>query len=106
MSEQITPEIFDHLVDLAALELSADQAEYLRKQLNNQLKSIHELEAIPLEGDVPISLHGVPYEAGESSEPREDEWHAYSDTRAILDQAPQLEDDYIVVPDIPHTSLK
>lgn len=106
MSEQITPEIFDHLVDLAALELSADQAEYLRKQLNNQLKSIHELEAIPLEGDVPISLHGVPYEAPESSEPREDEWHAYADPRAILDQAPQLEDDYIVVPDIPHTSLK
>ena len=106
MSEQITPEIFNHLVDLAALELSADQAEYLRKQLNNQLKSIHELEAIPLEGDIPISLHGVPFEAAESAGPREDEWHPYADTKAILSQTPQLEDDYIVVPDIPHTSLK
>jgi len=106
MSEQITPEIFDHLVDLAALELSAEQAEYLRKQLNNQLRSIHELEAIPLDANVPISLHGVPYEAAESAAPRADDWHPYPDSKDILAQAPQLEDDYIVVPDIPHTTLK
>jgi aspartyl/glutamyl-tRNA(Asn/Gln) amidotransferase C subunit len=106
MSDQITPEIFDHLVDLAALELSQEQAEYLRKQLNNQLKAIHELEAIPLEAEIPISLHGVPFTAAESAAPREDEWHPYADTQKILAQAPQLEDDYIVVPDIPHTTLK
>jgi len=106
MSEQITPEVFDHLVDLAALELNADQAEYLRKQLNNQLKSIHELEAIPLDADIPISLHGVPYAAAESAAPREDEWHPYANAKDILKQAPQLEDDYIVVPDIPHITLK
>ena len=106
MSEQITPELFNHLVDLAALELSADQAEYLRKQLNNQLKAIQELEAIPLDADVPISLHGVPYTAPESAAPREDEWHLYADAKDILSQAPELEDDYIVVPDIPHTTLK
>lgn len=106
MSEQITPEIFAHLVDLAALELDAEQSEYLRKQLNNQLKAIHELEAIPLESDVPISLHGVPYEAEQSACLREDEWNAYSGSKEILSQAPQLEDDYIVVPDIPHTKLK
>jgi aspartyl/glutamyl-tRNA(Asn/Gln) amidotransferase C subunit len=106
MSDQITPEVFDHLVDLAALELSPDQAEYLRKQLNNQLKSIHELAAIPMDADVPISLHGVPYTAAESASPREDEWHAYEDVKDILSQAPQLEDGYIVVPDIPHTTLK
>lgn len=106
MSDQITPEVFDHLVDLAALELSAEQAEYLRKQLNNQLKSIHELVAIPIAADVPISLHGVPYAAAESAEPRDDEWLPYSDVKDILSQAPQLEDGYIVVPDIPHTTLK
>ena len=106
MSEQITPELFNHLVDLAALELSADQAEYLRKQLNNQLKAIQELEAIPLDADVPISLHGVSYTAPESAAPREDEWHLYADAKDILSQAPELEDDYIVVPDIPHTTLK
>jgi aspartyl/glutamyl-tRNA(Asn/Gln) amidotransferase C subunit len=106
MSEQITPEIFDHLVDLAALALDEKQAEYLRKQLNNQLKAIHELEAIPVNAEIPISLHGVPYTAENSAAPREDVWHAYPDSKDILAQAPQLEDDYIVVPDIPHTTLK
>ena len=106
MSEQITKEVFDHLVGLAALQLEMDQAEYLRKQLNNQLKAIAELEAIPLEKDVPISLHGVPYEASLSAPPRADEWKPYPDLAGILAQVPQVVDGYIVVPDIPHTELK
>jgi Asp-tRNA(Asn)/Glu-tRNA(Gln) amidotransferase C subunit len=64
------------------------------------------LEAIPLDADIPISLHGVPFTAAESPTPREDEWHPYPNSKEILSQAPQLEDDYIVVPDIPHTTLK
>jgi hypothetical protein len=40
MSDQITVELFDHLVRLAALELSSQEAEYLRHELNNQLKAI------------------------------------------------------------------
>ncbi len=106
MSEQISVEIFDHLVDLAALELNAKQADYLRRQLNNQLASVRELEAVPLDEDIPISLHGVPYEVENSSAPREDEWIPCLDSKAILAQAPQVEDQYIVVPDIPHTTLK
>jgi aspartyl-tRNA(Asn)/glutamyl-tRNA(Gln) amidotransferase subunit C len=106
MSDQITPEVFEHLVDLAALELDEKQAEYLRRQLNNQLKSIHELEAIPLDASLPVSLHGVPFEAAQSSTPRPDEWHPFADVKDILKQAPELEDGYIVVPDIPHTTLK
>jgi aspartyl-tRNA(Asn)/glutamyl-tRNA(Gln) amidotransferase subunit C len=106
MSDQITPEIFEHLVDLAALELDKEQAEYLRQQLNNQLKSIHELEAIPLDENIPASLHGVPFEAGQSSSPREDVWKPSPDVKDILTQAPEIEDGYIVVPDIPHTTLK
>lgn len=106
MSEEITKEVFDHLVDLAALALNEEQAEYLRRQLNNQLKAIHELGGIPIGEDVPISLHGVPYYESESAPPREDEWHKYEDAADILRQAPQLEDGYIVVPDIPHTELK
>ena len=46
-------------VDLAALELDAKQAEYLRKQLNNQLKAIHELEAILAREDVPKNPHDL-----------------------------------------------
>ncbi len=106
MSDQITPEIFEHLVDLAALELDETQAEYLRKQLNNQLKAIHELEAIPIDASLPASLHGVPFEAAQSAAPRADEWKPSPHVKDILSQAPELEDGYIVVPDIPHTTLK
>ena len=106
MSDTITREVFDHLVDLAALQLSEDQAEYLRGQLNNQLKAINELAAIPIDPDVPINLHGVPFAEAASAGPREDEWRKYPDAEGILKQAPQVEDGYIVVPDIPHTELK
>ena len=106
MTEAITREVFDHLVNLAALQLSEEQAEYLRKQLNNQLKAINELAAIPIDADVPVNLHGVPFEEASSAKPREDVWQKYPDVADILKQAPQIEDGYIVVPDIPHTELK
>jgi aspartyl/glutamyl-tRNA(Asn/Gln) amidotransferase C subunit len=106
MSDQITVGVFNHLVGLAALELTPDQAEYLRTQLNNQLKVIQELQAIPLDENVPISLHGVPYAKENSSHPREDIWKPYPDPKAILAQSPQVEDGYIIVPNIPHTTLK
>jgi len=88
MSESITPEIFEHLVDLASLELDAAQAEYLRQQLNQQLASIHELEAVPMDENIPISLHGVPFDVPESPTPRADEWIPCQDADAILAQAP------------------
>jgi aspartyl-tRNA(Asn)/glutamyl-tRNA(Gln) amidotransferase subunit C len=106
MSDPITPEIFNHLVQLAALELGAEEAEYIRRQLNNQLKAIHELEAIPLDSAVAITSHGVPYTSVTSPAPRPDEWIPYPDVEAILAQAPEVEDRYIVVPDIPHTTLE
>jgi len=106
MNELITQETFAHLVDLAALELDAAEAEYLRQQLNNQLNAIHELEAIPLEGDVPITSHGVPYTAAISPAPRSDTWIPYPHPEDILEQAPQAEDGYIIVPEIPHTNLE
>lgn len=106
MSEAITPEIFNHLVDLAALALDPQEAEYVRKQLNNQLKAIQELEAIPLDGKISTTSHGVPYTATISPALREDEWRPYPDPQDILTQAPETSDSYIVVPDIPHTTLE
>ena len=106
MNEPISPETFAHLVDLAALQLTAAESEYLRQQLNNQLNAIRELEAIPLEDDVPVTSHGVPYTAANSPTPREDVWHPYPNPEDILEQAPQAEDGYIIVPDIPHTRLE
>ncbi|MDP2990112.1 MAG: hypothetical protein Q8O57_06050 [Kiritimatiellota bacterium] len=106
MPDEITPETFVYLVELAALELDAGQAEYLRKQLNLQLKAVHELQAIPLGDDVPASLHGVPYPAEISPALRKDEWRPDENTADILKQAPQFTDGYIQVPDIPHTRLE
>jgi len=105
MSDAITPEIFDHLVELAELELTHQEAEYLRRELNNQLKAIHELEAIPLDQEITITSHGVPYPPENRPAIRADEWHPYLDPAAILSEAPETEDGYIVVPEIPHTDL-
>jgi aspartyl/glutamyl-tRNA(Asn/Gln) amidotransferase C subunit len=106
MSDLITPEIFTHLVHLAALELSPAEGEYIRRQLNNQLKAIHELESIPMDDTVTVTSHGVPYTVQTSPAPRADEWIPYPDVADLLAQAPEVEDRYIVVPDIPHTTLE
>jgi len=105
MTDEITPEIFNHIVQLAALELDPEEAEYLRRQLNNQLKAIHELEAIPLDAGTPPASHGVPYTSATSPAIRPDEWLPHPDPAAILAQAPETDEGYIVVPEIPHTDL-
>ena len=106
MTEEITPELFDHLVELAALELSPEEGEYLRKQLNNQLMAIHELQAIPLDPATPIASHGVPYTTDTSPAIREDKLVSHADPARLLAGAPETADGYIVVPDIPHQNLK
>lgn len=105
MSDELTREIFDHIVSLAALELDETEAEYLRRQLNNQLKAIHELEAIPLNTNTPPTSHGVPYSPEIKPGLREDVWVPYPHPDEILAQAPESDDNYIIVPDIPHTDL-
>ena len=103
--EKITPEVFDHLVRLAAFDLTSDEAEYLRRELNGQLKAVRELEAIEVGADIPITSHGVPYTPAISPALRIDEVHPCPEADAILAQAPQVDGRYIVVPDIPHTEL-
>ncbi len=105
MSDSITPEIFQHLVQLAALELSPEEAEYLRSELNNQLKAIHDLEAIPLDENTRTTSHGVPYTLETTPPIRQDHWVQCPNPQDILAQAPEMEDGYIIVPDIPHTEL-
>lgn len=105
-AEEIDRDTFAHLVHLAALELDEAQADYLRRELNHQLSAIHELEAIPLDADVPLTSHGVPYPPEICPPLREDDWQPFPDTAEILGQAPQVEEGYVVVPDIPHTTLE
>jgi aspartyl-tRNA(Asn)/glutamyl-tRNA(Gln) amidotransferase subunit C len=105
MMDEITPELFEHLVDLAAFAFNPEEAEYLRRELNQQLKAIHQLEAVPLDESIPPASHGVTYNSETKPELREDVWEPCDNPDEILGQAPQVEDGYIVVPDIPHTKL-
>jgi aspartyl-tRNA(Asn)/glutamyl-tRNA(Gln) amidotransferase subunit C len=105
MPEEITPEIFDHLVELAALELTADEAAYLRRELNNQLSAIHILEQIPLTDDIQPAARGVPYPPQARPPLREDAARPSPDTAALLAQVPELDDGYIIVPEIMHEEL-
>jgi aspartyl-tRNA(Asn)/glutamyl-tRNA(Gln) amidotransferase subunit C len=106
MTEPITPDVFRHLVDLAALELDVDEAEYLRQQLNGQLRAIAELESIDIDPQVRATSHGVPYLASIRPPLRGDDIRPAAEADDILAQAPETEDRYIVVPDIPHTELE
>ncbi len=103
--QPITPDLFSHLVDLAALELTDEEAGYLRRELNHQMKAIEELEAIPISEETPITSHGVPYSPEITPAARADEWIACPNPEDIIAQAPQTKDGYVIVPDIPHTDL-
>lgn len=101
----ISEEIFNHLVGLAALELSDEEAAYLRQELNDQLKAIRELESIEVSEDTPITSHGVPYGTGIRPGLREDHQEACPEADDILEGAPEVRDRFIVVPEIPHEDL-
>ncbi len=105
MNDEISPELFEHLVSLAAFAFDPEEAEYLRRELNHQLKAVRQLEAVPLDADVPPAMHGVPYTDQTRPPLREDVWEPCDNPDEILAQAPQVEDGYIIVPDIPHTEL-
>lgn len=106
MAEKISVELFNHLVELAALELDAKEAEYLRQQLKNQLKAIDELAAIPIPDGTPMASHGVSYPADVRPLLRKDEAELAPEGEQILARAPQAEDRYFVVPEIPHEDLE
>ncbi|MFC1936567.1 Asp-tRNA(Asn)/Glu-tRNA(Gln) amidotransferase subunit GatC [Chloroflexota bacterium] len=105
MTEKITREVFDHMVALAALELSEDDAVYLLKELNSQLQAIEELAAIPLDESVELAAHGVPYTPEISSAVREDIPTPFANPEEIVAGAPETKDGFFVVPDIPTEDL-
>ena len=105
MTDKISPEDFDRLTVLASLELPAEEAEYLRKELNNQMLSIEVLESIPIDAEIRTAAHGIPYDELNSATSREDISRQDPNRDDILKQAPELEDGYIVVPDISHEEL-
>ena len=104
--QEISRDTFDHLVELAALELDENEAEYLLKELNSQLSAIQELTAIDIPDDVQPASYGVSYTEENSPPLRKDRWQACDNADEIIGQAPQINDRYIIVPDIPHTTLE
>ncbi len=104
--EKITPQVFQRLVNLAAFDLSPAESEYLRRELNNQLVSIEILESISIDAEVEAAAHGVPYPPERSPAFRADEWITDPHRADILAQAPEMEDGYIVVPDIAQEELE
>jgi Asp-tRNA(Asn)/Glu-tRNA(Gln) amidotransferase C subunit len=104
--EEITPELFTKMVGLAAFAFDPEEAEYLRQELNHQLKAIHQLETVALDPDVPLASRGVTYTPESRPPLRADVWEACENPDEILAQAPQVEGRYLIVPDIPHTELE
>ena len=104
--EKITREIFDHLVDLAEFKLDEKESQYLLKEMNAQLGAIGQLAAIEIEDGLPPVSRGVPYPPERKQPLRDDKEVPFDDSARIIAQAPELEDGYIVVPDIPHTTLE
>ena len=104
--DEISPDLFARLANLAALELDPQESEYLRQQLNGQLKAIAELERIVVPDDVPPAAHGVPFPPAIRASLRTDQVAIDPVLAArILRQAPEGEEGYFVVPDIQHTQL-
>src|SRR5258707_2826239 len=96
--DEISPDLFARLTSLAALELDPRESEYLRQQLNDQLKAIAELERIAMPDDVPPAAHGVPFPPEIRVPLRPD--HAAVDpvlAARILRQAPEGEEGDFVV---------
>ncbi len=106
LEQEISRETFDHLVELAALELGENESDYLLIELNNQISAIRELEAIDVDKDVPPASHGVPYTSESSPLLRKDDWVACEDAGVIIKQSPVVDDGFIIVPDIPHITLE
>jgi aspartyl/glutamyl-tRNA(Asn/Gln) amidotransferase C subunit len=105
MKDEITSELFERLVELAAFAFDPTEAEYLRGELNSQLRAIHQLETVSLDDEVPPASHGVPYTDQSSPPLREDKWVRCENPEEILAQAPQMDDGYFIVPDKPPTKL-
>ncbi len=104
--EDISPQLFEHLVRLASLQLEASEAEYLRSELNRQLQSIRELTSIQIPSGMEMTVHGIPFPAGRPDDLRDDIPMPFDQVRELLSQAPDLVNDQFAVPDVPHTTLE
>ena len=104
-NDAITKEMLDDFVHVAEVELSTEEFESILAKMNDQLAVIHELTAIPLEGNLPPVIHGNPFPEEIQAPLREDVWIPFEHPEDIISQAPRTQDGYIVSPDVPHQKL-
>ena len=101
----ITKEAFSALARTAAIELSEEEAEQLRAEMNRQMGIIRQLETIPLDEELAPVIHGNPYPAEIRCELRADEVIPFHNAAEIPTQAPRSKDGYFVSPDVPHQRI-
>jgi aspartyl-tRNA(Asn)/glutamyl-tRNA(Gln) amidotransferase subunit C len=95
---ELTPEEVDHVALLARLELTADERERMRAELNAILEHFARLNELNTE-DVPPTSHPLPIQ----NVFREDEARASLPRDSFLREAPHAEDEFFVVPRIVET---
>ena len=95
--KRLTPELFEKLVGLAALELTDEESAYLFDEMNHQLASVESLSQVPIPEDVQPSLHGA---EPEGAGPRADRWVPFPRPERIIALAPESENGMIAVPDV------
>ncbi len=105
MTEAVSREMFASLTRTAAMNLTPDEAERLRAEMNRQMAVIRRLEAIPLEDDLTPAVHGNPYPESIRAGLREDVPRDFANRGAILEAVPRVRDGYIVSPDLSHRKL-
>jgi len=99
MTEEISPEDFAKLEEIAMLALSPEEANHLRRELNYKLKIIRQLPPLETSSLSDVEAQPTPTTL------RPDEWMPCENPDDILDQAPQVEGRYFVVSDSSHTEL-
>ena len=99
MTERVNRALFEELAKTGTLNIPPEEGEMLRVGLNEQLEVIGQLEAIPLDRDLPPVIHGNPYPPEVRCELREDEWMPFEHPSEIVAQVPLSRDGYIVSPD-------
>ena len=106
MSEQLIDDtLFQNLLQTAALKLSAEEAAILKKELNEQVKIIRQLDSIPLPEEIEPVIHGNPYPPEIRCELREDIYIPFENASEIIAQTPLIQDGYIVSLDVPHRRI-
>jgi aspartyl/glutamyl-tRNA(Asn/Gln) amidotransferase C subunit len=104
-NDAISKEMLNEFIQVAEIKLTDEEKASILATMNDQLKVIHELAAIPVEPGMPPVIHGNPFPVEIQAPLREDVWIPFDHPEEIVNLAPRHRDGYIVSPDVPHQTL-